>query len=147
MIADTLPEQTKDALKKGDAVRVSTLRLLSNSIHNEEIAKQKGLTEEEEIAVVRRELKRREEAIEAYEKGGRPESAEKEKKEAGILKEFLPKQMSEEELSGLVDQLISELGASSQADFGKVMGAVVAKIKGQADGKTVAEIVRQKLKI
>lgn len=145
MIADTLPEQIKEALKKGDSVRVSTLRLLSNSLHNEEIAKQRKLTGEEELVIVRRELKRREEAAEAYEKGGRPESAEKEKQEAEILKEFLPAQMSEEKLSELVNQLISELGASSQTDFGKVMGAAVAKVKGKADGKSVAEVIRKRL--
>lgn len=145
MIADTLSEQIKEALKKGDSVRVSTLRLLSNSIHNEEIAKQRELTEEEETGVVRRQLKQREEAAEAYEKGGRPESAKKEKQEAEILKGFLPAQMSDEELSELVNQLIGELGASGPTDFGKVMGAVVARVKGKADGKAVAEAVRKKL--
>lgn len=145
MIKDKVAEDLKEALKGGDIVRVSTLRLLSNALHNEEIAKQKELTEEEELAVVRRELKRREEAVEAYEKGGRPESAEKEKKEAEILKEFLPAQMSSEELAKIVEQVISEVGASGQQDFGKVMGAVMEKAKGQVDGKVVAQVVRQKL--
>lgn len=145
MIAKTLSEQIKEALKKGDSVRVSTLRLLSGALHNEEIAKQKELSEEEEIAIVRRELKKREEAVEAYEKGGRLESSEKEKKEAEILKEFLPAQMSEEELAAIVERVIGEIGASSPQDFGKVMGAVVARVKGQAEGKTVAQIVQQKL--
>lgn len=144
MIKDRIAKDLKEALKKGDAVRVSTLRLLSNSIHNEEIAKQKELIEEEEAAVVRRELKKREEAIGAYEKGGRPESAEKEKKEAEILKEFLPAQMSEEELGRVVEQVISEVGTSGPADFGKVMGMVMAKVAGKADGKMVAEMVRKK---
>lgn len=145
MITKTLSEQIKEALKKGDSVRVSTLRLLSSALHNEEIAKQKELAEEEELTVVRRELKRREEAVEAYKKGGRPESAEKEKKEAEILKEFLPAQMSEEELIKIVEQVISQTSASGPQDFGKVMGAVVARVKGKADGKTVVQIVRQKL--
>lgn len=144
MIKDRIAQDLKEALKKGDTIRVSTLRLLSNSIHNEEIAKQKELTEEEEFAVVRRELKKREEAVEAYEKGGRPESAEKEKKEAGILKEFLPVQMSEEELGKIVEQVISEAGASGPADFGKVVGAVMGKVAGKADGKMVTEMVRKK---
>lgn len=155
MLKDRITQDLKEALKKGDALRVSTLRLLSNSIHNEEIAKQRELIEEEESTVVRRELKRREEALEALRQAqGKLTSSseadleariEKEKKEAGILKEFLPAQMSEEELNGLVDQLISELGASGPADFGKVMGAAVARVKGQADGKAVAEAVRKKL--
>lgn len=145
MIADALPEQIKEALKKGEGVRVSTLRLLSNALHNEEIAKQKKLSEEEEIGVVRRQLKQREEAVEAYEKAGRVDSAEKEKKEAEILKEFLPAQMSEEDLEGIVSQVVSETGASSPADFGKVMGQVMARVKGKADGKVIAQIVQQKL--
>lgn len=145
MIADTLTEKIKEALKSRDSVRASTLRLLSSSIHNEEIAKQRKLTEEEELVIVRRELKRREEAAEAYKKGGRPESAEKEKQEAEILKEFLPVQMSEEELGELVNQLIGELGASGPTDFGKVMGAAVKKVAGRVDGKTVAGVVQQKL--
>lgn len=145
MITKTLSEQIKEALKKGDSVRVSTLRLLSGALHNEEIAKQKELTEEEDLTVVRRELKRREEAAEAYEKGGRPESAEKEKQEAEILKEFLPVQMSSEELDKIVEETIAQVGAAGPQDFGKVMGAVVARVKGQADGKAVAEAVRKKL--
>lgn len=145
MIKDRITQELKEALKAGDAVRVSTLRLLSNALHNEEIAKQKELTEEEEIGVVRRQLKQREEAADAYKKGGRPESAEKEKQEAEILKEFLPAQMSGEELDRSVEEIIAQVGAAGPQDFGKVMGAVVARVKGRADGKVVAEIVRQKL--
>lgn len=145
MIADTLTEQIKEALKKSDNVRVSTLRLLSNSIHNEEIAKQRELTEEEETGIVRRQVKQREEAVEAYKKGGRPESAEKERQEAEILKGFLPAQMSGEELEKIVEQTVTEIGASGPVDFGKVMGAVVARVKGRADGKAVAEVVNQTL--
>lgn len=145
MITKTLSEQIKEALKKGDSIRISTLRLLSGALHNEEIAKQKGLSEEEEITIVRRELKKREEAAEAYRKGGRPEAADKEEKEAEILKEFLPAQMPEKELVKIVEQVISQTSASGPQDFGKVMGAVVARVKGQADGKVVARVVREKL--
>lgn len=147
MIKDRITQELKEALKKGDSVRVSTLRLLSNSLHNEKIDKQRELTEEEEISIVRRELKRREEAIEAYGKGGRQEAAEKERKEAEILKEFLPAQISEKELSELVNQVIEETGASGPQDFGKVMGAVMAKVAGRADGKAVAEAVKTRLSI
>lgn len=156
MITKTLSEQIKEALKKGDGVRVSTLRLLSNSIHNEEIAKQRELTKEEETGVVRRQLKQREEAIEALRQaqgkltqGARATELEgrieQETKEAGILKEFLPVQMSEEELSELVNRLIGELGASGPQDFGRVMGAVVARVKGKVDGKAIAEVVKKRL--
>lgn len=155
MIKDRITQELQEALKKGDALRVSTFRLLSNALHNEEIAKQEELAEEEETGVVRRQLKQREEAVEALRQAqGKLTSSskadieariEKERKEAEILKEFLPAQMSEEELGGLVDRLIGELGASSQADFGKVMGAVMTRVAGRADGKIVAQVVQQKL--
>ncbi|MDO8503479.1 MAG: GatB/YqeY domain-containing protein [bacterium] len=145
MITDTLNEQIKEALKKGDNIRVSTLRLLSNALHNEWIAKQKDLTEEDENAVLRRQAKQREEAIEAYDKGGRTEAAEKERQELAILKEFLPAQMSQEELIKIVDQVILEVKPAGSQDFGRVMGAVMGKVAGKADGKAVAEAVRRKL--
>lgn len=152
MISDQLTAQINDALKAGDDIRVSTLRLLSNALHNEEIAKQKELTEDEELQIVRRQVKQREEAIEAYTKGGRPEAAAKEKQEAEILKEFLlaspaggPAQMVDEELGKIVEQTISESGASGMQDFGRVMGAVMGKVKGQADGRIVGEIVKKRL--
>lgn len=126
---------------------MSTLRLLSNALHNEEIAKQKDLTEEDELQIIRRQLKQREEAIEAYEKGGRAEAAEKEKKEAEILKEFLPAGLDSGELEKIMEQTISETGASGMQDFGRVMGVVMGKIKGQADGSKIAELVKQKLQI
>lgn len=145
MIVDTLPEQIKEALKKGDTIRVSTLRLLSNALHNEKIAKQKELSEEEEISMVRREIKKREEATLAYERGARPEASEKERREAEVLKEFLPAQISESELNELVNQVIEETGASGPQDFGKAIGAVMAKVAGRADGKTLAEAIRRRL--
>lgn len=146
MIRNGLSTQINEALKKGDSLRVSTLRLLSSALHNEEIAKQKGLTEEEEIQVVRRQIKQREEAAEAYEKGGRLELAEKEKQEAQVLKEFLPEELSELEIEGLVDQVIEQMSAGGAQDFGKVMGMVMQQVAGRADGSAVAQIVRDRLK-
>ena len=96
------------------------------------------------MVVIRRQLKQRQEAVEAYEKGGRVELAEKERAEAEILQEFLPKQMSEEEIGRIVDETVAQLDGS---DFGRVMGIVMGKMKGQADGNTVARMVREKLKI
>lgn len=143
MIKSTIRQDIQTAMKAGDAVRVSTLRLLSNAIHNEEISSRRDLTEEEEIALVRRQLKQREEAAEAYMKGGRLELAEKEKQEAEILKSFLPEQMGEEEIGEIVDRVIRESGTQ---EFGRVMGAVVKEIAGRADGKMVAQVVQSRLK-
>jgi uncharacterized protein YqeY len=144
-LKDKIDEQVKEALKAKDEIRVSTLRLLSNALHNKEIAKQEELAEEDEIQIVRRQMKQRQESIEAYEKGGRAEAAEKEKKEAEILKEFLPAQMDEAELEKIVASVVAQVKPQGGQDFGKVMGAVMGKVKGQVDGKTVGEMVKKQL--
>lgn len=144
MIKDQLQGKIQEAIKSGDGVRVSTLRLLYSALHNEQIAKMRQLVSEEEIAIIRRQLKQRQEAVEAYEKGGRPELAEKEKAEAEILKSFVPEQMSEEEIGRIVEETVAQLGGG---EFGSVMGAVMGKVKGKADGNTVSRIVREKLQV
>ncbi len=145
MIADTINQKIQGAMKAHDEIRLSTLRLLSSAFNYEFIAKQHRLSEEEELEVVRHEAKKRKEAIEAYEKAGATDRAEKEKKELIILQEFLPPEMSDEELTKLVDEAISETKATTMADMGKVIGAVMAKAKGNADGKKVSDLVRSKL--
>ncbi len=145
MIADTISQKIAEAMKAHDEIRLSTLKLLSSAFNYEFIAKQHKLSEEEEMVVVRREAKKRKEAIEAYEKAGATERAEKEKKELEILQEFLPPEMSDEELEKLVNEAINQTGAKTIADIGKVMGAVMAKTGGRAEGGKVAEIVKSKL--
>jgi len=145
MIADTIQKKIQEALKARDEIRLSTLRLLSSALNYEFIAKQHKLSEEEEIAVVQREAKRRKDAIEAYEKAQALERAEKEKKELAILQEYLPAQMSPEQLSELVDEAISEVGAKALGDMGKVIGMVMSKAKGRVDGSEVSVIVKEKL--
>lgn len=145
MIADTISQKIGEALKAKDEIRLSTLRLLSSALNYEFIAKQHKLSEEEELGVVRKEAKKRKEAIEAYQKAGAQDRAEKEKKELAILEEYLPAQLSEAEVEKIVGEAISETGAKSLADMGKVMGAAVAKAAGKAEGGKISEIVRQKL--
>ena len=145
MIADTINQKIGEALKKGDKIRLSTLRLLSSALNYEFIEKQHKLSGEEELVVVRREAKKRKEAIEAYKKAGADERAQKEQEELEILQEYLPAEMSQKELEKIVDQTISEVGAKSMADMGKVMGATVAKVKGRAEGKRILELVKSKL--
>ncbi len=145
MIADTISQKIAEAMKAHDEIRLSTLKLLSSAFNYEFIAKQHKLSEEEEMVVVRREAKKRKEAIEAYEKAGATERAEKEKKELEILQEFLPPEMSDEELEKLVNEAINQTGAKTIADIGKVMGAVMAKTGGRAEGGRVSEIVKSKL--
>ena len=145
MITETINQAIAKALKAKDEIRLSTLRLLSSALNYEFIAKQHVLTEGEELAVVRREINKRKDAIEAYEKAGARERAEKEKKEMAVLEEYLPVQMSDEELIKIVDEAISALAATSMADIGKVMGAVVPKVAGRAEGGRISKLVSEKL--
>ena len=145
MIADTIQNQIKEALKTNAQIRLSTLRMLSTELHNAEIAKIGTLTKEEELVVVRKEVKKRKDAIEAYEAGGRPEKAEIERQEMVILQEFLPKELAHEELEKVVEEAINESGAKEIADMGKVIGLVMKKTQGRAEGGTVSALVRSKL--
>ena len=145
MISDTITQKIGEAMKAKDEIRLSTLRMLSSALNYEKIDKQHTLSEEEELEVVRREAKKRRDAIEAYKKAGANERAEKEEKELAILQEYLPEQMPDSELEKKVKEAISQTGASSMADIGKVMGVVMAKVKGRAEGGKVSELVRKNL--
>jgi uncharacterized protein YqeY len=144
MIAQTLQAKIGEALKAHDEVRLSTLRLLSSAFNYEFIAKQHVLTDEEELVVIRKEAKQRRDSIEAYSKAGRSDLADSEKAELSILQEFLPPEMDEGELTKIIEEAISTVGAKSMADMGKVIGAVRAKAPS-ADGAKIATLVRQKL--
>lgn len=144
MITDKLQQMIGEAMKAHDEVRTSTLRLLSSAFNYERIEKQHDLTEEEEIAVIRRQAKQRKDSIEAYKKAGAEDRAGKEEAELKILQEFLPPEMDEAELVKIIDESIKELGASSMADMGKVIGSVKGKAPG-AEGGKIAELVKQKL--
>jgi uncharacterized protein YqeY len=135
----------KDALRAGQKVRLGALRLLSASVKNREVELRRVLTDEEFLEVVAREVKRRNEALEAYEKAGREDLAAKEREEREVLQVYLPEQLSAEETEGLVDEAISATGASSVKELGKVMGYVMGKAKGRVDGGAVQQLARAKL--
>lgn len=152
----------KGALKNKEELRLSVLRMLTAVIGNRSIEKRtklskKGnvrdlgkeseLTDDEIMDTIRSEVKKRKEAAEGFEKGGRTDSAEKERKELEILREYLPAEMSDEELKKIVEEEIKSTGASSVKDFGKVMGFVMGKVKNQASGDRVNMMVKQKLEI
>ena len=145
MIADSINQKIAEALKAHDEIRLSTLRLLSSAFNYEFIAKQHKLSEEEELGVVRKEAKKRKEAIEAYQKAGAQDRADKEQKELEILEEYLPAGLSDAEVEKIVAEAIAETGATTIADMGKVMGAAVGKAGGRAEGGKISEIVRAKL--
>lgn len=145
MKKDKIQSDLNQALKDKKKTEVSTLRLLLSEIHNQEIAKQADLTKEDIIKVLQKEVKKRNESIEAYQKGKRDDLVAKEKEELEILNKYLPQQMSSQELETIIQSVIKETDASSISDFGKVMGAVMGRVKGQADGKAVSESVKKAL--
>jgi hypothetical protein len=145
MISDKINSLIVAAMKAKDEIRLSTLRLLAAALHNEKIDKGRALSREEEIEIIQREAKMRKDAIKAYMQVEAKEQAEREKKELAILQEYLPEQLSDEELTKIVDEVIAKTGAQSLSELGKVMGKVMAKVKGKAEGGPVAEIVKRKL--
>jgi uncharacterized protein YqeY len=140
-----LTNEIQSALKAGSRERVSSLRLLSTAIRNAEVAKGGHLTDQEAIEVAGREVRKREEAAGEYERAGRADRAGAERAEAEILREFLPDPLSPQELDALVTEAIAAAGASGPGDMGKVMGALMPKVRGRADGKEVSELVRKRL--
>jgi uncharacterized protein YqeY len=141
-VAEKLAQEIKSAMLAKDADRLSTLRMLKSAMGYAAIEKKTDtLAEPDAMAIVQREVKKRRDSFEQFEKGGRPDLAEKEKKEIAILEEFLPKAMTPEELEQLVKATITEVGATSKKDMGAVIKAVQAKAAGRADGKSISGLV------
>ena len=137
-----IQDAVKTAMKSGDSVTLSTLRLLLSAIHYEEIRARKELNAEEIQKTVSTLSKQRTEAIELFRKGGRGDLAKKEEAELKILQRFLPQQLSETEVQDLIRESIDEVGAQGVQDLGKVMKQVMPKVGGRSDGKRVNEMAR-----
>jgi uncharacterized protein YqeY len=144
-ITERIQADTTAAAKAQDRERLAALRLLLDALGKEAKDARGTLDEQREIAVLKRERKRRAEAAEAYRTGGRAEAAAAEEAEARLIEEYLPAEISNEELEALIADALSETGATSQKEMGKVMSAVMAKAHGRADGRRVSELVRSKL--
>lgn len=141
----SLTAEIQSAMKSGDKALVGVLRALSSALKHAEIEKGGELSDDEAVAVVAREVRKREEAAVEYDKGDRPDRAADERAESEILKRWLPEQLSADELGQLVDEAIAAAGASTQAEMGAVMKALMPKVKGRADGRAVSDMVRSKL--
>jgi len=139
-ILERVQADTRVAMKAGDRDRVSTLRMITSSLQQD--AK---LGDDDAVAVLQRERKQRVEAAEAFGAAGRDEQSEAERAEADLISDYLPEQIADEELDGLIASAIESTGATSPADMGKVIGVVMSKVKGRADGKRVSSAVREKL--
>lgn len=142
---DKVKSDLKEAMLAREELRVGVLRMLNAELMNAKIAKGSELSDVESIVVVQREIKKRKEATEAYRMGGREESAQKEEQEAKILERYLPAQLSDEELSSIIDEAISSTGAQTMADMGKVMGQVRAKVGQSATGDRISSLVKSRL--
>ncbi|MBA4550627.1 GatB/YqeY domain-containing protein [Thermoactinomyces vulgaris] len=144
-LTNQLDQEMKMALKNKDKQKLSTIRMLKSAIKKEEIDKKRPLNDDEIISVIMREVKQRKDSLAEYKAAGRDDLAEKEQAEIDILSAYLPEQMSEEELKALVQQVIDEVGAGSKADMGKVMSAIMPKVKGRAEGRLVNRMVQEAL--
>jgi uncharacterized protein YqeY len=132
----------KEAMRAKDAPRLSTLRLLKSALEYSKIEKkQETLADADVVAVIKKQIKQRQDSIEGFEKGGRADLVDKEKAELAVLKSYLPEELSAAQLEEIVKTVIAEVGATTKADMGKVMKAVQAKIAGRADNKLVSQTV------
>lgn len=141
-----IQDDLTQAIKSKETVKTGALRMLKSAIMKFEVSgTKKEATDEDIIGIIQKQVKQRKDSQEQFEKGGRTEMAHKEKQEADILATYLPEQMSEEALKDIVHKTIQEVNAGSKADMGKVMGAIMPKVKGKADGKTINKLVMEAL--
>jgi uncharacterized protein YqeY len=140
-----IEEELKAARLARDGERRDALSLVLHALQAAQKELQRPLSDEEELQVLQRERKRRLEAAEAFRSGGRDEQAEDEEYELDVLEEFMPEPLSEEELEEIIDDVISEVGATSIRDMGRVMAGVMHQVSGRADGSTVNQLVKEKL--
>ena len=146
-LRDDITRDTREAMKGRDKLRVGALRMLTAALKNGEIEKGRSLTENEEQAILRRQLKQREESAEAFRKAGREDQAQAEEAEAEIVRHYLPTLLSDEELEELADEAIRETGATSMKDMGAVMGRAMARAGNRADGRRLSALVRERLQV
>lgn len=147
-LTERIDSDLKDAMRAKDAVRLGVLRMLKSALKYSAIAKsgaEAQLDDAEAVQVIRKQVKQRQDSIESFEKGGRPELAAKERDEIALLQNYLPQGMNSDELAKIVRETISELGATSKAQMGAVMKALQEKTAGRADGKTLSQEVQRQL--
>lgn len=145
-ILQKIEAEAKEAMKKGEAIRLRLLRALRSALHNAKIAKQAVLEQADVLKVIQSELKKRKEAIEAYIKAGRKELADEEQQEARVLESYLPEQMSDDAIDDVVRATAKELGVEDEKGFGRLMGAAMKKVGQNATGDRVKKRVQHYLK-
>ncbi|MFC4738167.1 GatB/YqeY domain-containing protein [Bacillus daqingensis] len=144
-VVEKLQQDMKQAMRDKDKIRLSVIRSVRGAMQNEAIGLGRELSEEEALTVLNRELKQRRESLQEFDKADRSDLVEKMNSEISVLQDYLPEQLSEQEVKDMVAKTVEETGASSKADMGMVMGAVMPKVKGRADGTLVRQIVQEQL--
>ena len=146
LFKDRLNVALKDAMRNKDAIKRTVIRTLLSEIRNAEIAAQKDLQESDIEGVMSKQAQQRKDSIEAYDEAGRQDLVDKETAELNIISEYLPEQMTEVEIEGIIAETLNKVDATGPSDMGKVMGALMPLVKGRADGKVVNAMVTAKLK-
>lgn len=148
-LKDRITSDIKTAMKSKDKVRLETVRSIKKLLLEKEVSVrpqgQEALTEAQELEVLAQLAKQRRESIAQYSQAGREDLVAQESQELAIIEEYLPRQLSDEEVAAIIDEIIAQVGASSPKDMGKVMGPAMQQLKGKADGKKVQELVKAKL--
>ena len=144
-LRDRLRADLHAAMRSGDVIRRDTIRLLEAAIKNAEIDRRGPLDDPDLLPLVQKQIKQRREAIELYQRGGRPDLAERETAEIVVLEAYLPAQLGRDEIVAAARRIIEQVGARSAADKGKVMGPLMAELRGKADGRLVNEVVMELL--
>jgi len=143
---ERLDSDLKSAMRDKDVLRRGLIRYLRSEIHNQEIAKRADLDEEGVLAVLSRQAQQRRDSIEAFKEADRTDLVDKERAELDIILEYLPQQLSAEEITALVQQAVKDSGATGPSDMGKVMGRLMPQVRGKAEGRQVSSIVTETLK-
>ena len=144
-VMERLNQDMKQAMKDKAVLKLSVIRMVKAAIQNEEITKGKALSDDDVLTILTRELKQRRDSLQEFEKADRNDLSSKTREEIEILTAYLPAQLSVEEIRQLVREVIAQVGATSKKEMGKVMGVVIPKVKGKADGTTVQTIVNEEL--
>ena len=144
-VSGRIEKDIKESLKSGDKNRVSILRMVKSDVRNKEIEKGDSLADEDIQAILRSFAKKARESIDQFSGAGRHELAEKEKAELAVIQEYLPRQLNEDDIRKTIRDIIDETGPAGTKDMGRVMKAVMAKLKGQADGRLVNNLVKETL--
>lgn len=144
-LLERLNNDMKQAMKNKEKDKLSVIRMLKASIQNEALKQRQDLTDDEELTVLSRELKQRKDSLQEFENAGRSDLVDKVRTELVYVEAYMPQQLSEEDISKIVNETILEVNATSKADTGRVMGALMPKVKGKADGSLVNKLVQQHL--